>query len=243
MEGNFADLTAVLTLDSARFSEEAARVKKELGETSALADLMSGKVSQSFRKQADAAEQSLSRQALAAQKAGISVGQYKAAMRTLPAQFTDIVTQLAGGQNPFLIMLQQGGQISDSFGGPLSLLTLLKEELLGIRDASESSEESLSDTANALAENARNAGELGRFMSMARVAAPTSARTATPPPAAIRATDINSPSTPSVRAFAASAFAVSDSYSSDDSEASLIPSSCSSVPYTPLRAHETGTYL
>ncbi|OSM89086.1 minor tail protein H [Escherichia coli SHECO002] len=58
MAGNFADLTAVLTLDSARFSEEAARVKKELGETSALADLMSGKVSQSFRKQADAAEQS-----------------------------------------------------------------------------------------------------------------------------------------------------------------------------------------
>ncbi|EFP0782989.1 phage tail tape measure protein [Escherichia coli] len=121
MAGNFADLTAVLTLDSARFSEEAARVKKELGETSALADLMSGKVSQSFRKQADAAEQSLSRQALAAQKAGISVGQYKAAMRTLPAQFTDIVTQLAGGQNPFLIMLQQGGQVKDSFGGMIPM--------------------------------------------------------------------------------------------------------------------------
>ncbi|WP_416359699.1 hypothetical protein, partial [Escherichia coli] len=32
MAGNFADLTAVLTLDSTRFSEEAARVKKELGE-------------------------------------------------------------------------------------------------------------------------------------------------------------------------------------------------------------------
>ncbi|ENO7493770.1 phage tail tape measure protein [Escherichia coli] len=171
MAGNFADLTAVLTLDSARFSEEAARVKKELGETSALADLMSGRVSESFKKQADAAEQSLGRQARAAQKAGISLGQYKAAMRTLPAQFTDIVTQLAGGQNPFLIMLQQGGQISDSFGGPLSLLTLLKEELLGIRDATDSAEDSLSDTANALAENARNAGELGRFMSVARLAA------------------------------------------------------------------------
>ncbi|EPH5392785.1 hypothetical protein ACS1W0_004865, partial [Escherichia coli] len=38
MAGNFADLTAVLTLDSTRFSEEAARVKKELGETSDLAD-------------------------------------------------------------------------------------------------------------------------------------------------------------------------------------------------------------
>lgn len=37
-------------------------------------------------------------------------------MRTLPAQFTDIATQLAGGQSPFLILLQQGGQIKDQFG-------------------------------------------------------------------------------------------------------------------------------
>ncbi|ENB6529177.1 phage tail tape measure protein, partial [Escherichia coli] len=63
----------------------------------------------------------LSRQALAAQKAGISVGQYKAAMRTLPAQFTDIATQLAGGQNPWLILLQQGGQVKDSFGGMIPM--------------------------------------------------------------------------------------------------------------------------
>ncbi|HAN6159689.1 TPA: phage minor tail protein L [Escherichia coli] len=154
------DLVIDLSLDAARFDEQMARVRRHFSSLEADA-----------RKTASTVEQGLSRQALAAQKAGISVGQYKAAMRTLPAQFTDIVTQLAGGQNPFLIMLQQGGQISDSFGGPLSLLTLLKEELLGIRDASESSEESLSDTANALAENARNAGELGRFMSVARVAA------------------------------------------------------------------------
>nr|HEG7832695.1 phage tail tape measure protein [Escherichia coli] len=117
MAGNFADLTAVLTLDSTRFSEEAARVKKELGETSDLADLMAGRVSQSFKKQASAVEQGLSRQALAAQKAGMSVGQYKAAMRMLPMQFTDVATQLAGGQNPWLILLQQGGQVKDSFGG------------------------------------------------------------------------------------------------------------------------------
>lgn len=46
-----------------------------------------------------------------------SARQTAAAMRTLPAQFTDIATQLAGGQNPLLILLQQGGQIKDSFGG------------------------------------------------------------------------------------------------------------------------------
>ncbi len=46
---------------------------------------------------ADALPEALSRQEAAARRAGISVGQYSAAMRTLPAQFTDIATQLAGG--------------------------------------------------------------------------------------------------------------------------------------------------
>ena len=63
----------------------------------------------------------MNRQALAAQKAGISVGQYKAAMRMLPAQFTDVATQLAGGQSPWLILLQQGGQVKDSFGGMIPM--------------------------------------------------------------------------------------------------------------------------
>ena len=50
-------------------------------------------------------------------KAGeTSSRQIAAATRQLPAQFTDIATQLAGGQSPFLVLLQQGGQIKDSFG-------------------------------------------------------------------------------------------------------------------------------
>lgn len=48
---------------------------------------------------------------------GISARQTAAAMRMVPAQMTDIVTQLAGGQNPFLILTQQGGQLKDMFGG------------------------------------------------------------------------------------------------------------------------------
>lgn len=71
----------------------------------------------------DVLPEALSRQELAARRAGISVGQYSAAMRTLPAQFTDIATQLAGGQSPFLILLQQGGQIKDQFGGVKGALT------------------------------------------------------------------------------------------------------------------------
>ncbi|EMZ3531656.1 phage tail tape measure protein [Enterobacter hormaechei subsp. hoffmannii] len=65
---------------------------------------------------ADVLPDAFSRQEAAARRAGISVGQYSNAVRQLPAQFTDIATQLAGGQSPFLILLQQGGQIKDQFG-------------------------------------------------------------------------------------------------------------------------------
>ncbi|EGM2166377.1 phage tail tape measure protein [Escherichia coli] len=100
------DLVIDLSLDAVRFDEQMTRVRRHFSglETDA-------------RKTASAVEQGLSRQALAAQKAGMSVGQYKAAMRMLPMQFTDVATQLAGGQNPWLILLQQGGQVKDSFGG------------------------------------------------------------------------------------------------------------------------------
>ncbi|UXC38289.1 phage tail tape measure protein [Cupriavidus gilardii] len=48
---------------------------------------------------------------------GISAKQTAAALRGVPAQFTDIVTQLAGGQSPLLTLVQQGGQLKDMFGG------------------------------------------------------------------------------------------------------------------------------
>jgi phage-related minor tail protein len=51
------------------------------------------------------------------QQFGMSTKATAAAMRMVPAQFTDIVTQLAGGQNPMLIMIQQGGQLRDMFQG------------------------------------------------------------------------------------------------------------------------------
>lgn len=50
-------------------------------------------------------------------KLGVSAGQTAAALRQLPAQFTDIFTSLQGGQNVLTVFLQQGGQIKDSFGG------------------------------------------------------------------------------------------------------------------------------
>lgn len=50
-------------------------------------------------------------------KAGISAKQMAFAMRGVPAQMTDIVTGLASGQRPLSVLLQQGGQLKDMFGG------------------------------------------------------------------------------------------------------------------------------
>ena len=59
----------------------------------------------------------LKEQGRAMNAAGISAGEYKQAMRMLPAQITDVVTSLASGMPVWLVAIQQGGQIKDSFGG------------------------------------------------------------------------------------------------------------------------------
>ena len=48
---------------------------------------------------------------------GMTAGQMSNALRTVPMQFTDIVTSLASGQNAFTVFIQQGGQLKDMFGG------------------------------------------------------------------------------------------------------------------------------
>lgn len=51
------------------------------------------------------------------QNTGKSAKELAFATRGLPAQFTDIVVSLQGGQAPLTVLLQQGGQIKDQFGG------------------------------------------------------------------------------------------------------------------------------
>lgn len=48
---------------------------------------------------------------------GLTAKQLAANLRGVPAQFTDIATSLAAGQNPLTVFLQQGGQLKDMFGG------------------------------------------------------------------------------------------------------------------------------
>lgn len=50
-------------------------------------------------------------------KTGQSAAQTANAMRMIPAQMTDIIVGLSTGQSPFLVLMQQGGQLKDMFGG------------------------------------------------------------------------------------------------------------------------------
>lgn len=99
----------------------------------------------------------------------ISARQYRQALRMLPAQFTDIFTSIAGGMPLWLVLFQQGGQISDSFGGLGGIFRYIKEELLGMKGATDESNDSLSESANSLAENAENARGLAGVLTPARL--------------------------------------------------------------------------
>lgn len=65
--------------------------------------------------------------------AGLTAGQYNQAMRMLPAQITDVVTSLASGMPIWLVAIQQGGQIKDSFGGISNTFKVLMSYLTPAR--------------------------------------------------------------------------------------------------------------
>lgn len=77
-------------------------------------------------RQAEAAQKRL------AQSGGMSDKATAAALRGVPAQFTDIVVSLQGGQNPMTVLLQQGGQLKDMFGGAGSAAKALGGYVLGL---------------------------------------------------------------------------------------------------------------
>ena len=54
-------------------------------------------------------------------------------LSALGYQTTDIVTSLAGGQNPLLVLLQQGGQLRDQFGGVTNVFKAFASVLTPLR--------------------------------------------------------------------------------------------------------------
>lgn len=63
---------------------------------------------------------------------GVSAAQQAAALRGVPAQLTDIIVGLQGGQSPLTVALQQGGQLRDMFGGIVPAAKALGAAALGL---------------------------------------------------------------------------------------------------------------
>lgn len=77
----------------------------------------------------------LNQQNKAMNVAGLSAGRYRMAMQQLPMQITDVVTSLASGMPVWLVAIQQGGQIKDSFGGVGNTFKLLLQQITPLRVA------------------------------------------------------------------------------------------------------------
>lgn len=65
-------------------------------------------------------------------RTGNTAKQTAAALRGVPAQFTDIAVSLQGGQAPLTVLLQQGGQLKDMFGGIAPAAKALSGYVLGL---------------------------------------------------------------------------------------------------------------
>lgn len=70
-----------------------------------------------YQTKIDQARTALGGADVALNKTGVSAKATAAALRGVPAQFTDIVVSLQSGQAPLTVLLQQGGQLKDMFGG------------------------------------------------------------------------------------------------------------------------------
>jgi len=80
----------------------------------------------------DAQAAALKRNGAVLNQYGVSAKQQAAALRGVPAQVTDIVTSLASGQRPLSVLLQQGGQLKDMFGGIVPAARALGGAVLGL---------------------------------------------------------------------------------------------------------------
>ncbi|KMI35835.1 lambda family phage tail tape measure protein [Klebsiella pneumoniae] len=65
-------------------------------------------------------------------KTGQSATQTAYAIRMIPAQMTDIVVGLSTGQSPFMVLMQQGGQLKDMFGGIIPAIKGVSTYVMGL---------------------------------------------------------------------------------------------------------------
>ncbi|USU01770.1 phage tail tape measure protein [Pseudomonas siliginis] len=85
-----------------------------------------------YQSKIDQSRENLTRFDDSLTRTGNTAKQTAAALRGVPAQFTDIAVSLQGGQAPLTVLLQQGGQLKDMFGGIAPAAKALGGYVLGL---------------------------------------------------------------------------------------------------------------
>ncbi|AHG23417.1 putative bacteriotail tape measure protein [Edwardsiella phage eiAU-183] len=114
------DKLTVAAEKAERANDKLGDAAKKAGSGVAGAGAAAGSAATALEKNSAATERAAKaqqRQIELADKFGMSQKQLTATMRGVPAQITDIVTSLQGGQRPLTVLIQQGGQLRDMFGG------------------------------------------------------------------------------------------------------------------------------
>lgn len=91
-----------------------------------------GKVQEYLKQQIISANSAAKAATATFSQYGKSQKETAAAMRGVPAQITDIVVGLQSGQRPLTVLMQQGGQLKDMFGGVVPAAKALGATLVGI---------------------------------------------------------------------------------------------------------------
>ncbi len=106
---------------------------------------------------------------------GVSAAQTAAALRGVPAQFTDIMVSLQGGQAPLTVFLQQGGQLKDMFGGAGNAAKALSGYVIGLVNPLSVAAASVAALAVAYNQGANESQAFAKAMILSGNAAGTSA--------------------------------------------------------------------
>ena len=124
------------------------------------------------------AGEALDKDAEAMRYGKISAGEYNQAMRLLPMQISDVVSSLASGMPIWTVAIQQGAQITDSFGGVSNSLDILGNKISSLFSSGSSAAAlgaSLAEVAKESGNVAENASEAGNGLSDLAEEANTSA--------------------------------------------------------------------
>lgn len=96
---------------------EVEKINRQLAEGGKLSNIAGSEKAQELLFRASAYDKVAAAQKKQGETAAKAAGLTAFQLQQLSYQTTDIFTSLAGGQSPLLVLIQQGGQLKDSFGG------------------------------------------------------------------------------------------------------------------------------